>query len=488
MQNLKDEIRQTEKISRQLEPSPAQREEWMRLSANFAADFIDRLPSEPAYRAAPPKAGFRDLPLPDKGRPMEEALAFLKEQLLSSGLNPASGGHLGYIPGGGIYTTALGDYLAAITNSYAGISFAGPGAVRLENSLLRWMCRLVGYPDTALGNLTSGGSIANLIAVTTAREALGLRCRDIPRAVIYLTEQAHHSVQKAIHIAGLREAVLRYIPIDENFRMSPSHLRKQIEKDRSKNLRPFMLIAAAGTTDTGAIDPLNELANLAEEHQMWYHIDAAYGGFFILVDELKDRFRGIERADSITIDPHKGLFLAYGLGAVLIKDTETLHRAHRYKANYMQDAVKTDLSLWDPAELSPELTKHFRGLRLWMSLQLNGLQRFKAAIREKYLLAQYFQREVAKLGFETGPEPQLSVALYRYRPATGNINDFNRQLLALLHQDGRIFVSSTMLNGNFWLRFAVLSFRTHLREVEMFLDMLKNALQQLATSNPDPPA
>ncbi len=469
-----------------MEPLPGQREEWIRLSANFAADFIDRLPVEPAYKMAPPKGGFKELPIPEEGRPMEEALTFLDEQLLSCGLNPASGGHLGYIPGGGIYTTALGDYLAAITNSYAGISFAGPGAVRMENSLLRWMCELVGYPETALGNLTSGGSIANLIAVTTAREALNISCSDIPRSVIYLSEQAHHSVQKAINIAGLREAPLRYIPMDEHFRMSPGHLRKQIEKDLAEGLRPFLLIAGAGTTDTGAIDPLDALADLAREHKMWYHIDAAYGGFFLMLEELNPLFKGMERADSITIDPHKGLFLAYGLGAVLIKDVEAMHRAHRYKANYMQDAVKTDLSLWDPAELSPELTKHFRGLRLWMSLQLNGLKRFEAAIREKYLLAQYFHREVAKLGFETGPQPQLSVALYRYKPERHeDVNDFNRRLLERLHRDGRIFVSSTMLNGEFWLRFAVLSFRTHLREVELFLEMLQEAL---ATLNPSPPA
>ncbi len=476
---LLQKIRKLEATARKLEATPREREEWMRLSANFAAHFIDRLPDEPAYKAAPPPNGFRDLPLPEEGRSMEQALQFLQEQLLSSGLNPASGGHLGYIPGGGIYTTALGDYLAAITNAYAGISFAGPGAVRLENSLLRWMCQMVGYPETALGNLTSGGSIANLIAITTAREARNLSCRDIPRAVIYLTEQAHHSVQKAINIAGMKEAPLRYIPMDANYRMSASALRRQIASDRAAGLNPFLLVCSAGTTDTGAVDPLDSLADIASGHNLWMHVDAAYGGFFMLVEQLKPLFSGIERADSITIDPHKGLFLAYGLGAVLIKDVHAMHRAHRYRANYMQDAVKTDLSLWDPAELSPELTKHFRGLRLWLSLQLNGLRRFRIALEEKHLLARYFHTEIQKLGFETGPEPPLSVALYRYLPPEGDPNDFNRQLLERLHQDGRIFVSSTMIHGTFWLRFAVLSFRTHLREVNTFFEMLQDAINQL---------
>ncbi len=477
--NLLKEIRQLEKTARKLEASEAERAEWVRLSANFAARFIDSLPEEPAYKAAPPPGGFRDLPLPEKGRKMEEALDFLQEQLLSSGLNPASGGHLGYIPGGGIYTTALGDYLAAITNAYAGISFAGPGAVRLENSLLRWMCNMVGYPQTALGNLTSGGSIANLIAITTAREDKDLSCLDIPRSTIYLTEQAHHSIQKALNIAGLKEATLRYIPMDEQFRMSPQALQEQIIADQKAGLRPFLLIAAAGTTDTGAVDPLDELADIAQAYDLWLHLDAAYGGFFLLADELRPLFSGIERTDSITIDPHKGLFLSYGLGAVLVKNVEALHKAHRYKANYMQDAVKTDLSLWDPAELSPELTKHFRGLRLWLSLQLNGLDRFKAALREKHLLARYFYHKIAELGFETGPEPPLSVVLYRYLPEKGDANSFNRRLLKELHRDGRIFVSSTLINGIFWLRFAVLSFRTHLNQVNTFLEMIAQAKASL---------
>ncbi len=473
--SLLSDILQLEKTARELETSAPQREEWVRLAANFAHRFIDRLPEEPAYRAAPPPGGFRDLPPPEKGRDLREALDFLQEQLLSSGLNPASGGHLGYIPGGGLYTTALGDYLAAVTNAYAGISFAGPGAVRLENSLLRWMGDMLGYPQTALGNLASGGSIANLIAITTAREAQNISCGDIPRSVIYLTKQAHHSIQKALNIAGLREAQLRYLPMDEQFRMSPQALRKHILEDQKAGLRPFLLVAAAGTTDTGAVDPLDELADISQEHGLWFHLDAAYGGFFMLVDELRPLFKGIERTDSITIDPHKGLFLAYGLGAVLVKNVKAMHQAHRYKANYMQDAVKTDLALWDPAELSPELTKHFRGLRLWLSLQLNGLERFKAALKEKQLLARYFHHKIRELGFETGPEPPLSVALYRYIPHKGDANAFNRRLLKELHRDGRIFVSSTLLDGVFWLRFAVLSFRTHLQQVNTFLDMVVRA-------------
>ena len=171
---------------------------------------------------------------------------------------------MGYIPGGGLYPSALGDYIASVHNRYAGVFFTAPGAVRLENMLIRWLCSLMGYPDTASGNLTSGGSIANLVAIVTAREARQIKARDVERLVIYLSEQAHHSIQKAIRIAGLGEAQLRYIPLDEGLRLSVPDLEKAIRVDQQKGLRPFFINASFGTTNTGAIDPIQPIARLAQ--------------------------------------------------------------------------------------------------------------------------------------------------------------------------------------------------------------------------------
>ena len=233
------------------------------------------------------------------------------------------------------------------------------------------------------------------------------------------------------------------------------------------------MVASAGTTDVGAIDPLRAIGKIANERGLWYHIDAAYGGFFVLTDEGKKKLEGIETSDSLVIDPHKGLFLPYGLGVVLVKNAEKLRDSHRYAANYMQDAAAlTDEP--SPADLSPELTKHFRGLRLWLPLKLHGAAPFRACLTEKLLLAKYFHTEVQKLGFESRIEPELSVVTYRWLPRNGDANIFNKRLLEHVVADGRVFISSTMLNGEFTLRFACLAFRSHLSTVDTLLTVLKN--------------
>jgi glutamate/tyrosine decarboxylase-like PLP-dependent enzyme len=254
--------------------------------------------------------------------------------------------------------------------------------------------------------------------------------------------------------------------------MIPSELARQISEDKAAGLNPFLVVASAGTTDVGAIDPLPEIGAIAKEHGLWYHIDAAYGGFFILTDEGKEKLKGFELSDSVIIDPHKGLFLPYGLGVVLVKDAGDLQRSNSFKAHYMQDAFSRPEEL-SPAELSPELTKHFRGLRLWLPLKLHGVAPFRACLEEKLLLAKYFHAEVQKLGFESKIEPELSVVTYRWLPRTADANTFNKRLLEAVVADGRVFISSTMLNGEFTLRFACLAFRTHVNAVDTLLEVLK---------------
>ena len=485
---MRTTILELEKKARLLDPPPQMRNEWNTAVQAYADDFLKDIETAKGYTTSEGQGkGVLELNF-DQPKPLDQLLEVLKKEVDDQGINAAAGSHLGYIPGGGIYPTAMGDYLAAITNRYVGMFFASPGGVRMENQLIRWMNDLVGYPSNALGNLTSGGSIANLIAIVSARDAKGITSKKVDKAVIYLTEQVHHCVQKAIRIAGLSEATIRYIPMDERFRMDADFLEVQARIDAKNGLIPFMVVGSAGTTDVGAIDPLNRIADVAEEHDMWYHVDAAYGGFFLLADAqnqegqaIQKSFEGIERSDSVAIDPHKGLFLAYGVGAVLIKNVKAMMDAHFYRANYMQDA--TDFNPSDepnPADLSPELTKHFRGLRMWLPLHLFGIEPFKAALTEKIMLCRYFYEEVQKLGFEVGPYPELSVAVYRYVPTTtANANAFNEALLGHLQRDGRIFVSSTNIKGAFWIRIAILSFRTHLQHIDLFLEMLKEGVAHL---------
>lgn len=476
---MRDKILELEQKARLLEPNADTRKGWTGAVNQYAENFLSEIETLKAWNETTAKGeGVLALPIVDHPRKIDELLAVIEKEVDTPALNPASGGHLAYIPGGGLFPTALGDYLADITNRYAGIFFASPGAVRIENLLIRWMCEMVGFPKTALGNLTSGGSIATLVAVTTARDAKKIKARDIENSVIYLTEQAHHSVQKAIRIAGLGEARISYIPITEKFRMDEVALAREIEQDLAEGFKPFMIVASAGTTDTGVIDPLPAIADLAEAHQMWLHVDAAYGGFFLLADEVKADFAGIERADSVTIDPHKGLFLAYGTGAILIKNVEALQNTHYYLANYMQDVVK-EVEEPSPADLSPELTKHFRGMRLWLPLQLFGLAPFKAALSEKIWLTRYFHAEIQKRGFEVGPVPELSVMIYRYVPENGEANTFNARLVEEVRKDGRVYLSSTSIKGVFWIRLAVLSFRSHLRTIDLCLEVLEASVEKL---------
>ena len=479
---MKKQILALEKIASRLDPAPLQREKVRKKVIAYTEDFLQKIEKLKAFQVTTEKGiGLLDALISEEPRSIEHTMSLIRDQVDLPGLNPASGGHLAYIPGGGIYYASLGDYLAAITNRFAGVFFASPGAVRMENMLLRWMAKILGYPKTAVGNLTSGGSVANLIAIVTARDAKGVRARSVEKSVIYLSLQVHHSVEKAIRIAGLEDAILRYVPLDDRYRMIPVELEKQIKEDKKKRRRPFLVIATAGTTDVGAVDPLIEIGEIAHRHNLWYHIDAAYGGFFVLTREGKRRLRGIETSDSVVIDPHKGLFLPYGLGAVLVKDRTQLMKSHHYSAHYMQDAL-ADEEEPSPAELSPELTKHFRGMRLWLPLQLHGVAPFRACLQEKLLLAKYFYREVRKLGFETGPPPELSVVTYRYVTKQGDPNEFNKRLWELVMEDGRVFISSTTINGRFILRFACLAFRTHLRTVDLLLRILKEKTTLLERS------
>ncbi len=470
---MRERLLQLENLSRRLEPDDKQRAATRESVIRYSEEFLENIEDLKAYSVSDDRGfGLLLSPFSEKGIGIDEALDLIAENVDSPGLNPASGGHLAYIPGGGIYYSALADYLVDIFNRYAGVFYASPGAVRMENMLIRWLCDLVGYGENSGGNLTTSGSLANMIAVVTARDARNIRSRDVERSVIYLSKQTHHSIDKAIRVAGLGECVIRYLPLDERFRIRAEDFHKQVAADKQEGLNPFLIAASAGTTDVGAIDPLVEIGEIARAYGLWYHIDAAYGGSFVLTDEGKEKLNGLEVSDSLIIDPHKGLFLPYGLGVVLVRNVEDLIRSYRFDAHYMQDAFTKPEEL-SPSELSPELTKHFRGLRLWLPLKLLGIGPFRACLEEKLLLAKYFHDEVKKLGFESKIEPELSIVTFRWVPTAGGANEFNKKLLESIVADGRIFLSSTMLNDEFTLRFACLSFRTHLSTVDTLLSILE---------------
>jgi aromatic-L-amino-acid/L-tryptophan decarboxylase len=484
--DLLSEIRRLERAARPLEPGAGARKRLRNSVIASSERFLRKVETLKAYQETEDKGiGLLRAPIAEQGIPLEAAIELLEHDVVRPGGHPASAGYLAYIPGGGIYPAALGDYLAAVTDKYAGVFFAGPGPVRMENLLLRWVADLVGFPEGAAGNIASGGSIANLTALVTARDAHALKSADFPKAVVYLTGQTHHSIDRALRITGLGEAQVRRIAIDDRFRMRPEVLEQAIAADRKQGLRPWLVVAAAGTTDTGAVDPLEAIGVICERERCWFHVDAAYGGFFLLTEHGRTALKGIERSDSVVLDPHKGLFLPWGAGIVVVRDGKALAAAHHYSGNYMQDAVKSPGEL-SPADLSPELTKHFRALRMWLPLVLLGVKPFRAALDEKLLLARYFRQEIEARGFEVGPLPDLSIVTFRWARPGASLEQQNRDNEAIVdgvRHDGRIFLSSTMLDGRFTLRMAALGFRTHRRTIDLALKILGEQRARLL-SNP----
>jgi glutamate/tyrosine decarboxylase-like PLP-dependent enzyme len=434
-----------------------------------AQNFLEGLPDGPTYRSWTEAAAQPlDPEFAEDGRTPEAAFAYLDRCVDRPGIATASPRFMGYVPGGGLFHSAIGDFLAAASNKYAGFAPAAPGAVRLENATIAWLARAIGFPETAAGTLTSGGSMANLTAIVAAREAWD----EQGGGAVYLSSTAHHCIEKALRIAGRRRAPLRFVPTDEHHRMRADKLEELLEMDEADGVRPWLVVASAGTVDTGAVDPLADIADLCERYRAWFHIDGAYGGLFMLCEEGRAALGGIERADTVALDPHKTLFLPYGTGAVVARDGRTLFDAFSASADYIRPFAETEVGP-SPGDLSPELTRHFRALRLWLPLQLAGVRAFRAAQSEKIALARYFHERLAAIpGWEVGPPPDLSIVAFRYRPASGETDDFNRRLLQRLQEEGRIFLSGTRIDGSDWLRCAILSFRTHLEHVDETLEVL----------------
>ena len=477
MNDLKSQILELNKISGALEPSEQQRNQLLNELQEYSNSFLNELSTARAYSSE--KANEEIFRIDSQKRPLSELLKIYSEEVAAKGVKPASGGHMGYIPGGGIYTSALADYLADITNEYAGISFASPGAVAMEQGLLDWMKSLFGFPSSAVGNLTSGGSIANMIALTAARDKYKVKGVNVDKSVVYLSSHLHHCNLKALRIIGLEDVVVRHLQLDDRSRINSSNLAEKIKEDKKAGLKPFLVIASAGTTDTGAVDPLQEIGEITKAEDLWFHIDAAYGGFFILTEARKTLFKGIETADSLAVDPHKGLFLPFGLGAVLVKDKQAVFHSHHHSATYMQDALENSTSI-DPADVSPELTKHFRALRLWLPLQLHGTAPFVACLEEKLLLTRYFRERLQEIGFKLGPEPDLTVSYYWWPLGERDENAFNKKLVKEIHKDGSVFLTSTTIEGKFVIRMAILSFRSKIETVDRAVEMLDRARKKIS--------
>jgi len=457
-------------MSGTLEPGHQERAELAKSVLGVLQDWFERADTMPASGIElDDDLAARLMSAPtETGRSLEVILADVEEAGRSGVFHP-SGGHLSYIPNAGLYTAALAEFLAAGLNRYTGVSGAAPGMSAIEHGMVQWMASLFGIGDTASGLIVSGGSTANLTGVVAARTArLG---DEFTKGVIYVTRHTHHSVEKAARIAGFRKDQIRAVGIDSELRMDPDALSSAIAEDRAAGRDPFLVVGSAGTTDTGTVDPLPALAGIIDDEGLWLHVDAAYGGFFQLTERGLAALAGIEKADSISIDPHKGLSVPFGVGALLVRDEAHLIDANQGRGAYLREEDH-DSGIRDIASLGPELTRPFRALQMWLPLHLHGVAPFREALDTSLDLAEYAHRRLGDInGLEVPWKPDLSVVAFRFED-----DAVGRLALETINRERVVHLSPTTIDERFVLRFAILNRRTTRDHLDHAIDMIEKTL------------
>ena len=406
-------------------------------------------------------------PAPEQGTTLDPLLEALFDEWIPRSYNTASPGYLAFIPSGGIFPAVLADLISNGVNRYTGVWRAAPALVQLESNALDWLRDWMQFPASTRGVFTTGGSTANLAAIVCARERrLGA---DIRPGIMYASDQVHHSVVKSARVAGVMPDRVRSIPVDEAFRMRIDALEDAIRRDRAAGLIPFLVVSSAGTTNTGAVDPLCDIAAVCKARDLWHHVDGAYGAFFHMCPELRPLLAGLPQADSLTLDPHKGLFLPYGTGALLVADGEVLKAAYSVTASYMP-ANQEDADLYDPHQFGPDLSRGFPGLRVWLSLKLYGAARYRAVIAEKRALALVASERIAAMPHMViAAQPQLSLLAFHLAWPGSTVAEQNtatRELLERVTRRGRVMLTGCEAGARFLGRICVLSFRTHAEHID----------------------
>ena len=467
-------------------PLEPDRSEMLRLAQavmDRALTFVEGIADRPILPAEAAPAGFITAMLePPPEQPGDlTALLDKVDRAITHAIEPGSPGMMAYVPPGGLYLSALADFYGRVTNRFVGMALISPALTALEDSVLRWLASICGLPAGSGGVLLTGGSMANFSAIIAARhDRLGERFLD---GMLYMSAQTHHSVAKAARLAGFPASSVRIVAHGADLAIDPSALRRAIAEDRKRGARPFLIVGTAGTTNTGAIDPLPELADIAEAEGLWLHVDAAYGGMFRLTERGRRRLGGMERTHSITLDPHKGMFLPMGTGALIMRDPRLLAAAHQVEGDYLHDmrSGQTFDGEYLPnfAELGPELTREMRGLRAWLPLHFHGIAAFRRQLDEKLdLAAQAHQRLSADPLLDVPWRPELSTMAFRIRPKGGAPDAVRmaematQALLARINGHGRTLLSSTVVDGKFMIRLCILHFRTHADRVSETLDLI----------------
>ena len=442
--------------------------------------------------------------LPDHGEPLERLLTDCETILHNSRHN----GHprfFGYVASPASAPGAFADLIASALNANVTSWRSGPAATEIELQVIEWLASLIGYAGSgsAFGLLTSGGSMANLTALMMAHRS---RCDSnvsstglwniSARMTVYASDQIHMSIPKAADILGIGRAQVRLIPCDDRFRMNVDSLRETIAEDLRRGLKPFCVVASAGTVNTGAVDSFTEIAAAAKEFKLWFHIDGAYGALAALDETKRPLFRGLELADSISLDPHKWLYVPIDSGCLLFREESAAHAAFNFDADYIkvheQDRAEA-FAFWN---YGPELSRRFRALKIWLTLRYYGVRRIAGAIAEDLALAAYLAEQVEQAtDFELLAAPQLSIVCFRYvpehlQPGAGEstaqlhaeLDELNTNIMNAVQRGGRAYLSSANIAGKFALRACITNFRTTRKDPDETLGIIREAAKELAAN------
>ena len=419
-------------------------------------------------------------PAPEEGRDLEGLLDTIVKDMMPFAARVDHPRFLAFIPSNPTWASVLASFLIAGYNVFQGTWLESSGPSQIEVTVLDWFRDWLGYPAAGSGVLTSGGSAANLLAIVTAREAAG----NPERGTVYVSEQAHGSVARAARVAGIQSERVRLVETDGFCRIVPDSLRAAIGRDRAAGMHPFLIVGNAGTTNTGAIDPLAELADIAREEGLWYHVDAAYGGFAILDPEVRPLMNGLDRSDSATLDPHKWFFQPYETGCLMVRAPALLERAFRIAPDYLQDAA------WGPRHVNfcdrgVQLTRIFRALRVWLSVQRYGLAAHRDAISRAIALARGAEARIREVDELELLAPQsLGIVCFRYRGGGDvpdeDLDNLNQRIQDEIVNSGFAMMSSTRLRGHLSLRFCVLNVRTTAEDLARTLDRIVSVGRRLA--------
>ena len=410
---------------------------------------------------------------PETGSDPNELLEQLEREVFPNNLHVDHPRFFAFVPGPNNFVSTMADALAAGFNIFNGTWFGGSAAAALELGVLRWLGRVCGFPSTVGGLFVSGGSVANITGLNAARHA-ALQDR-IEGATVYFSDQTHSSVEKALRVIGFAPEQLRKVESDKNFRLPPDKLREAIAADRVKGLRPFCIVANAGTTNTGAVDPLPELADLAAGEKLWLHVDGAFGAAAILSERGRAALKGLDRADSLTLDPHKWLFQSFECGCVLVRDAALLKSAFQIKADYLRDVYR-EIQEINPCDYGIQLTRSFRALKVWLSLQTFGLAAFRQAITRGFELAELAERELsARKGWEILSPAQMATICFRF----GTNDELQGELVDAMMKDGYALLTSTALRGTVSLRLCTINPRTTDEDIIGTVDRLDKLARRL---------